>query len=346
MSIDFTTDYLGLRLKNPIVVAPCPLTRSMASIRRLEAAGAAAVVLQSVFAEQIELDELESLRDNPYAGETTYIEPGIHDPGLKDYNYGAELHLDFLQDVKREVALPVIVSLNATTAGRWIQFARQFELAGADALEINLYAVPTDPSATARDVEDSYVKAVAEVAKLVTIPFAVKIGPFFTALPNFAARLVAAGASGLVLFNRYLEPDLDLQSLRIQPHLDLSHTHEHRLVLRWIGILRDQLDCSLAATSGIHSAEQVIKSLLVGANATMLASTLLEHGPERLSAILRDMEKWFAEHRLESVSQMVGSLSRQKSADSHAFERANYIKALVGYVTGKQAQDRARQSKV
>lgn len=330
VSVDLSTHYLGLRLKNPIVVAPCPLTRSMASLERLQTAGAGAVVLQSLFAEQIEHDELESLRVHAYAGES-YVESPSYVPGLNEYNFGPETHLEFLHDVKRQLSIPVIVSLNGTTAGKWIQYARLFQLAGADALEINLYSVPTDPEVTARDVEDNYVAVVSEIAKQVTIPFAVKIAPFFSALPNFAARLVAAGASGLVLFNRYLEPELDLESLRVQPHLALSHNHEHRLVLRWIGILRDQLTCSLAATSGIHSADEALKSLLAGANVTMLASVLLQRGPETIANILENMEKWLVTHQAKSLEQIIGTVSRNKSADSIAFERANYIKALVAF---------------
>ena len=338
MGVDLSTQYLGLRLKNPIVVAPCPLTRSMASIKRLQAAGAAAIVLQSVFTEQIEHDELDSLRDHKFAGDYSYVDAASYDPGLKDYNYGPESHLEFLHDVKREVSVPVIVSLSATAVGQWIQYARQFEMSGADALEINIYSVPTDVAATAHEVEDRYMKVVSEVAKVVTIPFAVKIGPFFSALPNFAARVISAGASGLVLFNRYLEPDIDLTTLGIQPQLELSQPHEHRLALRWIGILRDQLSCSLAATGGFHSANDVFKALLVGANVTMLASALLQRGPEFVATILRDLEERLVEHHMEAVEQIIGSLSRNRCADSSAFERANYIKALVAYVKDNPAK--------
>ncbi len=211
-----------------------------------------------------------------------------------------------------------------------------FEMAGADAIELNIYFVPTDAKLSAADVENQYVQIVDEVARQITIPFAVKLGPYFSALPHFAKQLVDAGASGLVLFNRYLDPELDLETLRVQPHLALSTPSELRLVLRWLGILRDQLDCSLAATSGIHSSDDVVKALLAGANVTMMASALLRYGPDHLAKVLAGLEKWLVDHQYESVEQLIGSVSRCRSADASAFERANYMKALVAFTRNGQ----------
>jgi dihydroorotate dehydrogenase (fumarate) len=330
MNVNLTTHYLRRQLKNPLVVSACPLTGSIASLRKLEAAGASAFVLQSLFAEQIEHDEHEIFRLYEYAGESS-AESSSYFPELEQYNIGPEPHLEFLEDVKRETKLPVIASLNGTSPGKWVRFAKMFEMAGADALELNIYFVPTDPNQSAADVENQYVQIVDELARQITIPFAVKLGPYFSALPHFAKRLVQAGASGLVLFNRYLDPELDLETLRVQPHLALSTPSELRLVLRWLGILRDQLDCSLAATSGIHSSDDVVKALLAGANVTMMASALLRYGPDHLAKVLAGLEKWMVDHQYESVEQLIGSVSRCRSADASAFERANYMKALVAF---------------
>jgi dihydroorotate dehydrogenase (fumarate) len=337
MSVDLKTHFLGLELINPLVVSACPLTGSIQTLKRLEASGASAVVLQSLFAEQIEHDEREMFRLYEYAGESSAESSGYF-PELENYNTGAEPHLEFLEDVKRSIKVPVIASLNGTTPGKWVRFAKLFELAGADALELNIYFVPTDPSMSAIDVENQYIDIVSELAKQIQIPFAVKLGPYFTSLPHFAKRLVDAGASGLVLFNRYLDPEINLQSLRVQPHLALSTPSELRLVLRWLGILRDQLSCSLAATSGIHAAEDAIKALLAGANVTMMASALLRHGPEHMSKVLANLTLWLEEHEYQSVQQLVGSISRNRSADASSFERANYMKALVAFTSSDQWQ--------
>ena len=330
MSIDLSTEYLHLKLKNPLVVAACPLTGNLQSLHRLEAVGASAVVLQSLFAEQIDHEEYEIFRLHEYAGEANAESQGYF-PELEDYNVGPEPHLEFLEAAKRELQIPIIASLNGTTAGKWIRYAKLFELAGADALELNIYFVPTDPDQSGTQVEDQYLEVIAAVAREVAIPFAVKIGPYFSSLPNFARRAIQAGACGLVLFNRYLDPELNLETLRVQPHLALSQPSELRLVLRWLGILRDQLQVSLAATSGIHSVDDVLKALMAGADVTMMASTLLQRGPEHLARILGDLEEWLIRRQYSSVRQLIGSVSRKRSADASAFERANYMKALVSY---------------
>lgn len=335
MTPKLATHYLRRQLKNPIVVSACPLTGSIASLLKLESAGAAAFVLQSLFAEQIEHDEHEIFRLYEYAGDSS-PESASYFPALEQYNVGPEPHLEFLEEVKRETSLPVIASLNGTTPGKWVRYAKMFELAGADAVELNIYFVPSDPQTSAADVENQYVQIVSDVAREISVPLAVKLGPYFSALPNLAKRLVDAGASGLVLFNRYLDPDIDLETLRVRPDLLLSNPSELRLVLRWLGILRDQIDCSLAATSGIHSAEDVVKALLAGANVAMMASALLRYGPEHLAIVLAGLEKWLVDHRYNTVEQLIGSVSRWNSADASAFERANYMKTLVAFTRGGQ----------
>lgn len=330
MKPDLTTTYLKHTLRNPIVVAACPLTGSISNLRRLEQAGAAAVVLQSLFEEQIEHEENILFHLYEYAGNSS-AESASYFPELEEYNAGPEPHLEFLEEAKRELKIPIIASLNGTTPGKWVQFAKMFEMAGADALELNIYFVPTSPNLTGSDVENQYVDIVHEVAKQLSIPFAVKLGPYFSALPNLAQRLMQAGASGLVLFNRYLDPEINLETLRVQPHLRLSTPSELRLVMRWLGILRDQVSGSLAATSGIHTSEDVVKALLAGANVTMVASTLLKHGPEYVSTLIEGLEEWLVKNQYDAVGPMIGSVCHQRSADPSAFERANYMKALTQF---------------
>lgn len=334
MTTDLSTFYLKQKLKNPLVVSACPLTGSIKSLQELEEAGASAVVLQSLFAEQIEHEENEMFRLHSYAGDSS-AETSNYFPELQNYNAGPEPYLEFLEKAKHTIRIPIIGSLNGTAPGKWLRFARLYELAGADALELNIYFVPTNPMTNALEVEKRYIDIVSEIAAHLSIPLAVKIGPYFSSIPHFAKRLVEAGANGLVLFNRYLDPDIDLDTLRVQPHLELSQPCELRLVLRWLGILRDQLSCSLAATSGIHSATEVLKALLAGANVAMMASTLIAHGPKHLALILNELTRWLEDHQYSSVQQLIGSLSRDRSADASTFERGNYMKALVSYSNSK-----------
>jgi dihydroorotate dehydrogenase (fumarate) len=335
VTIDLTTFYLKQKLKNPLVVSACPLTGSIHSIQQLEEAGASAIVLQSMFAEQIEHEEHELFRLHSYAGDSS-PESSSYFPELQNYNAGPEPYLEFLERAKHTVRIPIIGSLNGTAPGKWLRFARLYELAGADALELNIYFVPTNPTSSSLEIEKRYIDIVSEVAAHLSIPLAVKIGPYFSSIPHFAKQLVAAGAGGLVLFNRYLDPDIDLDTLRVQPHLELSQPCELRLVLRWIGILRDQLSCSLAATSGIHSANEVIKALLAGANVTMMASALLRNGATHLTSVLDGLTRWLEEHDYVSIQQLIGSLSRDRSTDASSFERGNYMKALVSYTSSKE----------
>lgn len=330
MSADLSTYYLGMKLKNPLGVAACPpLTGNLDMLRRLEDVGASVAVLPSLFEEQIEHDELEFNRLFEYQSES-FAEAITHFP-VQEYNTGPRDYLRHVEAAKQAVSIPIIGSLNGASPGGWIRFARMIEEAGADALELNIYFVPTDAEMTSADVERRYIDLVAEVRQSVALPLAVKIGQNFTSLPNFAQHLVAAGADGLVLFNRYVEADIDLETLQVKPDLVLSNRHEARVPIRWIAILRDQLKVSLAATSGVHRMQGAMKLLLAGADVTMMASILLMQGPDVVTTILDEMKAWLEENDYESVEQLKGSMSRGNCPDPSALERANYMKALTNY---------------
>lgn len=330
MNVDLTTRYLGLTLKNPLVASASPLTGNLDTLRRLEDAGVAAAVLPSLFEEQIEHDELELQRLYDFQTES-FAESLTYFPELGEYNTGPHAYLQHLERARQSVSIPLIGSLNGATRGGWVRYAKLIEEAGADALELNIYFIPTDPHTDGRDVEQQYADLVASVRQSLSIPLAVKIGPYFSSLPHFAQELIHAGADGLVLFNRFLEPDIDLESLQFRPHLVLSTRDELRLPLRWIAILRDLVPISLAATSGIHFTEDVIKALLAGADVTMMASVLLQRGPQYLAVVLRELQHWLSEKDYESVEQLKGSMSRERCAKPGDLERANYMKALVSY---------------
>ncbi len=331
MSVDLSTTYLGMKLKNPLVASASPLTGNLDTLRRLEEAGASAAVLPSLFEEQIEHEEMEIARLYEFQTES-YAESLTHFPDLEDYNTGPHEYLDHVAEAKRVLSIPVIGSLNGASDGGWIRYAKAIEEAGADALELNIYFVPTNPLMTAADVEGLYVDLVAAVQKSVSIPLAVKIGHAFTSLPHLAQRLSQAGADGLVLFNRYLEADIDLEKLQFKPDLVLSNRHEARVPIRWIAILRDILPrLSLAATSGVHRKEGVVKLLLAGADVTMMASVLLTNGPEFLAQLLADVRDWLEENEYDSVEQLKGSMSKANCPDPSALERANYMKTLTTY---------------
>jgi len=330
MSVDLTTRYLGLTLKNPLVVSACPLTGDLDSLRQLAAAGAAAVVLPSLFEEQIEHDELAIHQLYEFQTES-FAESLDYFPQLDDYNTGPDSYLKQIRAAKQAVDIPVIGSLNGESSGGWTRYAQLFEKAGADALELNVYFVPTDVELSGQQVEDRYVELVASVRRTVAIPLAIKVGPFFSSLPHMARRLASAGADGLVLFNRYLEPDIDLETLDVVPRLELSHREELRVPLRWIAILRDRVATSLAATTGVHEADDALKVLLAGADVAMMASALLKHGPGHLTAMLDQLRGWLVEHQYASIEQLKGSVSQKNCADPAAYERSNYMKALISY---------------
>jgi len=330
MSVDLRTRYLGLELKHPIVASASPLTGSIDSLKRLEAAGVAAVVLPSLFEEQIDHDEMAAHNLMMYGAE---LSPEAHGffPEMENYRTGPDQYLKLIADAKQALSVPVIASLNGHTPGGWTTIARQFQDAGADAIELNVYFLAANVDDSSADVEQRYIDLVGSVTGQVSVPVAVKVAPYFSAMANMAARLARAGASGLVLFNRFLQPDIVLEDLEVSPHLVLSTSDELRLALRWIAILRGRVDASLAATGGAHTPDDVLKLLLAGADCVMLASSLLVKGPGHVDTLVRGVQTWMAERDYTSVAQMKGSLSQQSCPDPGAFERANYMKALQSY---------------
>ncbi len=327
---DLSTGYLGMRLRNPLVVSASPLSDRIETLRQLEACGAAAVVMRSLFEEQIEHEsfDLHEMLEQWTGGN---FEAQSFFPAMADYKTGPATYLESIEAAKRELSIPVIGSLNGVTTSGWTHYARLIQEAGADALELNIYLVAANADDTAATVEERYISLVAAVRDTVSIPLAVKIGPYFSALPDISRKLVAAGADGLVLFNRFVQPDIDLETLTVVPRVRLSTPAELTLPLRWIAILRGQVQASLAATTGIHSGEDVLKVLLAGADVAMMASTLLMHGPDRLAQVHDDVARWLVEHEYESVEQLKGSLSQAACPDPAEFERAHYMKALVSY---------------
>jgi dihydroorotate dehydrogenase (fumarate) len=327
---DLTTTYLGLTLRNPLVVSASPLSRRVDTVRQLEDAGAAVVVMYSLFEEEI---TAESSRLHHYLehGSHTYAESLSYLPDLGEFTLAPERYLAHLARLKHAVHIPVVGSLNGISLGGWVENARRIQEAGADALELNLYAVPTDPAVSGADLEESYLALVHEVCRQVRIPVAVKLSPFYTSIPAMARRLVEAGAQGLVLFNRFYQPDFDLERLEVVPNLELSTSHDLRLPLRWIAILYGRVRADFALTSGVHSVEDVLKGMMAGANVCMLASDLLAHGVRRLEYLLGALEVWMIEHEYTSIAQMRGSMSQRAVADPAAFERANYIHALESF---------------
>lgn len=328
--MDMTTTYLGLELKNPLVHSASPLSKSLDMLRRLEDHGAAAVVMYSLFEEQIshdsrELDHYLTWGSESFAEATSYF------PDLTTYNIGPDQYLEHLRRAKQALGIPVIGSLNGVSSGGWTRYARLIEQAGADALELNIYFLATDLAMTGAQVEAQYIDLVREVKSSVTIPVAVKLGHFFSSIPNFAAQLDRAGVDGLVLFNRFYQPDIDLELLEVVPNVTLSHSTELRLRLRWVAILCGRIQADLAVTGGVHSASDVLKAMMVGAKVAMSTSAILEHGPERLAAILLDLAQWLDEHDYHSIRQMQGSMSQIRVANPAAFERANYMKALNSF---------------
>ena len=325
--IDLSTRYLGLKLKNPLVVSASPISKHIDAIRRAEEAGAAAVVMYSLFEEQIEF-ERASIDYYLSHGAESYPEALTYFPYLDRYNGTPDAYVEHLARAKAAVEIPIIGSLNGVTPGGWVEYARKIEDAGADALELNLYYLPTDPERTGPEIEETYLQLVREVRAQISIPLAVKLSPFFTALPNLANRMVNAGARGLVLFNRFYQPDFDLDSLEVVPQLTFSTSDELRLPLRWIAIMYGRIDADFALTSGVHSGTDVIKAMMAGAQVAMLASELLSHGVKRIGEILAELPEWMQRHDYHSIEQMQGSMSQLAVADPASFERANYMKIL------------------
>lgn len=325
--IDLTTTYLGMKLRTPLVPSASPLSQELDSIRRLEDAGASAVVLYSLFEEQLRQERFE-LDHHLTAGTESFAESLTYFPQPGEFRLGPEGYLNHIRKAKESVRIPIIASLNGATVGGWTDYARQIEQAGADALECNIYSIPTDLDVPGVEIEQTYVDIVKAVKAAVSIPVAVKLSPFFSNMANVAKRLDHEGANGLVLFNRFYQPDIDLDELEITPNVLLSTPQALRLPLTWIGILYGRIRASLAATSGVHGPEDVIKLLMVGADVTMLCSTLLRNGITHLRYIEHGLLEWMERHEYESVQQMKGSMSQLRCPDPTAFERAQYMKAV------------------
>jgi dihydroorotate dehydrogenase (fumarate) len=324
---DLSTRYLGLTLRTPLVPSASPLSQEIASIRRLEDAGASAIVLYSLFEEQLRQESLE-LDHHLSAGTESFAESLTFFPQASEFRLGPEGYLEHIRKTKEAVDIPVIASLNGATVGGWAKFAKQIEQAGADALECNIYYIPTDPNLKAAEIEQTYIDIVWAVKSAISIPVAIKISPFFTNIANIAKRLDDAGADGLVLFNRFYQPDIDLEELEIRPNVLLSTPQALRLPLTWIGILYGRLKASLAATGGVHNPEDAIKLLMVGANVTMLCSSLLRNGINQLRQLEHGIVEWMEQHEYESVKQLQGSMSQLRCPDPSAFERAQYMRAV------------------
>jgi dihydroorotate dehydrogenase (fumarate) len=325
--IDLSTNYLGLQLRTPLVASASPLSQEIDGIRRLEDAGASAVVLYSLFEEQLQQERFE-LEHHLAEGTDSFAEAASFFPQPDKFNLGPEGYLKHILKAKDAVTIPIIASLNGSTLGGWARYARQIEQAGADAIECNIYFIPTDPNVAGSDIEKTYIDILREVKMSVQIPVAVKVSPFFSNMANMAKRFDEAGVDALALFNRFYQPDINLDELEIQPNVLLSTAQDLRLPLTWIGILYGRIQANLAATSGVHGAEDVVKLLMVGADVTMLCSTLLKNGVSHLTHIEEGLLEWMEKHEYESVQQMKGSMSQIRCPNPSAFERAQYMKAV------------------
>jgi dihydroorotate dehydrogenase (fumarate) len=327
---DLSVSYMGLTLKNPLVASSSPLTEDIDNIRRLEDAGIAAVVLPSLFEEQLRLDS-ETLDADLSRGAEEFAEATSYLPNLSNYNAGPDGYLELIRQTKRGISIPVFASLNGSTPGGWVRYAMDMQAAGADAIELNLYSIETDPRRSAADVERGYCELVRQVKASVRIPLAVKLSPFLSSIPHMAAQLDHAGADALVLFNRFYQPDFDIESLEVVPRLILSQPHELLLRLHWVAILFGHVKASMAITGGVHRAEDVIKSVMAGANVAMMTSALLRDGIPHAQIVLEMLAQWLDEHEYKSIAQMAGSMSRNSASNPAAFERSNYMRVLSSY---------------
>ena len=330
--MNLTTNYLGFKLRTPLVPSASPLSEKIDNIKRMEDAGASAIVFHSLFEEQVRRDHhdlqfyLDETRD-------LHAESLSFFPEHDDFKVGPEEYLEHIAEAKRSVHIPIIGSLNGATFGGWMKYARQIEQAGADALELNIYNVPTDPERTPDDIETDYLTIITSIKGQLKIPVAMKLSPFFTNFANFARRIDGAGVDALVLFNRFYQPDIELETLEMSPNILLSTPMAMRLPMRWIALLHGRIGANLAATSGIHRASDALKMLMAGADVTMLCSVLLRRGIDHIKVIEREMCEWMEEHEYESVEQLKGSMSQKNCPDPSAFERAQYMRALATYPT-------------
>ena len=333
MKIDLSTTYLGLKLRSPLVIAACPLSDDLDNLKRMEDAGASAVVLHSLFEEQIRYERYELHHYMTQATES-YPEALTYFPEPADFEVGPEAYLRHIAKAKAAVNIPIIASLNGSTLGGWTDFAKQMGQAGADGIELNIYAIPTDMNRTSAEVEQTYLEILKAVRAEVNLPVAMKVSPFFTNFANLAKRLDKAGVNGLVLFNRFYQPDIDLETLEVVPNVLLSTPMAMRLPLRWIAILYDRISANLAATSGIHHGTDALKMLMAGADVTMLCSVLFRQGIGQIRTIEQDMINWMQEHEYDSVAQLKGSLSQKNCPDPSSFERAQYMRAISNRALG------------
>jgi dihydroorotate dehydrogenase (fumarate) len=327
---DLTTRYLGLNLKNPLIASASPLSERVETVKQMEQAGIGAVVMYSLFEEQIiheslELDHYLNYGTESFAEALTYL------PDTGRYSLGPEKYVDHVKRLKDAVNIPIIGSLNGVSSGGWIQYAKRIEEAGADALELNIYYLPFDPSITSAKLEENYIQLVKDVRREIKIPLAVKVSPFLTGVANVLQQFAEAGADGLVIFNRFYQPDIDLENMEVTPSLVLSTSTELRMPLRWVALLYGQLKADFAVTSGVHTSEDVLKSMMAGASATMMASELLKNGIKRIPEILSGMQMWMETNEYESITQMKGSMSAQAVRQPHALRRSNYIKVLNSF---------------
>jgi len=329
--IDLSTTYLGLKLKNPVVVSSNPLCKELDMIRRMEDVGAAAVVLHSLFEEQLDAESHHLDRYLTH-GTESYAESLNYFPEIDEYKLGPEEYLDHIERAKKAVDIPIIASLNGVTSGGWIDYARRIESAGADALELNIYFVAANLEMSSAAVDALYYELVQDIRKEVGIPLAVKLSPYFSSPGYVCRRLAEAGANGLVLFNRFYQPDFDLEHLTVVPHLTLSSPHELLLRLHWTALLHGRVEADIAITGGVHHGTDVIKCMMAGAKVAMVASALMKHGFDQIRTILEEAEAWMKHKEYESISQMQGSMSQANVAEPAAFERANYIKVLSSYL--------------
>lgn len=328
--MDLSTTYLGLELENPLVPSSSPLSRDLDSLRQMEDAGAAAVVLYSLFEEQIRM-ETQTLNEHLTQGTESFAEALSYFPEAHEYQSGPDAYLEHIMRAKEALSIPVMASLNGVSTGGWVRYAKDIEQAGADALELNIYYLPTDVNLSSAEVEQLYLDALRDVKSAISIPVAMKLSPYFSAMANMAKRLDEAGADALVLFNRFYQPDLDLENLQVYPNLKLSSSLELRLPLRWIAILNGRVQADLALTTGVHTVMDVLKGLAAGAQVTMLASELLRNGVNRLQILRMGVEAWLVENEYESLDELRGSLSQINCDEPAAFERANYMRVLSSY---------------
>jgi dihydroorotate dehydrogenase (fumarate) len=331
--MDLTSKYLGMKLRNPLVVSASPISKEIDNIKKAEDAGAAAVVLYSLFEEQLILEQKEIFYHTTQHNEIT-PEASSYFPEPDEYKLGPEEYLEHIAKAKSAVRIPIIASLNGKTEGGWTEYAKKMQQAGADAIELNIYNIPTDTELSSEAVENTYLNILKAVKSAVSIPVALKLSPFFTNMAYMAKRFDEVGADALVLFNRFYQPDINLNELEVHPSIDLSNSHDIKIPMRWIAILKDRIKADLAATSGVHTGEDVIKYLMVGANAVMMCSALLKNGVYYIKTVLDQMQSWMEAKEYESVAQMQGSMSQSKIGNPANFERAQYMRAINSYKFG------------